>query len=47
MTESEMKQRQGQTNGDLICWRCGKNFRRKFKKLKDHLAVEFDAWKQE
>jgi aprataxin len=32
-------------DGDLICWRCGKDFGRSFAKLKLHLAEEFEKWK--
>lgn len=32
---------------DLKCWRCGKNFGNKFKKLKEHLAEEFEEWKRQ
>jgi aprataxin len=32
---------------DMVCWRCGKNFKNKFKALKDHLETEFEAWKKE
>ncbi|KAH7318663.1 HIT-like domain-containing protein [Stachybotrys elegans] len=32
---------------DLTCWRCGANFGNQFKKLKEHLEVEFKAWKKE
>lgn len=32
---------------DMLCWRCGKNFRNRFKELKDHLEQEFEAWKKE
>ncbi|KAF2762710.1 HIT-like protein [Pseudovirgaria hyperparasitica] len=32
---------------DLICWRCGRNFKEKFAKLKEHLEDEWMAWKQE
>jgi aprataxin len=35
------------TSGDLICWRCGRNFGRSFVKLKEHLEQEFVAWRQE
>jgi aprataxin len=31
--------------GDMICWRCGKNFENKFTALKEHLEKEFDEWK--
>lgn len=34
------------TDGNLICWRCDKNFKRSFAKLKDHLAVEFGEWRK-
>ncbi|KAI1175457.1 HIT domain-containing protein [Nemania sp. FL0916] len=34
-------------NGDMRCWRCGKNFGNQFKKLKEHLAQEFEEWKRE
>lgn len=37
--------REGYLAGDLICWRCGKNFRNKFGQLKEHLAEEFEVWK--
>ena len=33
-------------DSDLVCWRCGKNFGNKFARLKEHLAEEFDLWKQ-
>jgi aprataxin len=33
--------------GDMICWRCGKNFENKFTALKQHLEKEFDEWKAE
>ncbi|OLN95441.1 Aprataxin-like protein [Colletotrichum chlorophyti] len=32
---------------DLICWRCGQNFKNQFAKLKEHLAEEFAEWKKE
>jgi len=32
---------------DMKCWRCGKNFTNHFKKLQEHLAVEFEEWKKE
>ena len=32
---------------DLMCWRCGKGFRRKFTELKKHLDEEFERWKRE
>ena len=35
------------TKGDLICWRCGSNYKRSFSKLKEHLEQEFLQWRQE
>lgn len=32
---------------DMVCWRCGRNFRNKFKALKEHLTEEFESWKTE
>ena len=32
---------------DLVCWRCGLSFGNKFKRLKEHLEQEFEAWKRE
>jgi aprataxin len=37
----------GFMNRDLVCWRCGKNFKNKFKQLKEHLALELEEWKKE
>ncbi|KAI8625323.1 HIT domain-containing protein [Xylariaceae sp. FL1651] len=37
----------GYLNGDLRCWRCGGNFGKQFKRLKEHLAEEFEEWKRE
>ncbi|KAI0514414.1 HIT domain-containing protein [Xylaria bambusicola] len=39
--------REGFLNRDLRCWRCGKNFENRFKKLKEHLDQEFEEWKKE
>lgn len=33
--------------GDLVCWRCGRGFKRKFAELKKHLEEEFEEWKRE
>lgn len=38
---------EGYLQRDLKCWRCGKNFKNKFKALKDHLEEEFEEWKKE
>jgi aprataxin len=35
------------TSGDLICWRCGRNYKRSFARLKEHLEEEFIQWRQE
>jgi aprataxin len=32
-------------HGDLICWKCGKNFARRFARLKEHLDKEFLEWR--
>lgn len=32
---------------DMVCWRCGKNFKNKFKALQEHLDEEFEFWKEE
>jgi hypothetical protein len=32
--------------GDLVCWRCGRDFGRRFKLLKEHLEGEVEAWKK-
>jgi len=37
----------GWSDVGLKCWRCGKGFEHRFKALKDHLEVEFEAWKRE
>lgn len=39
--------RAGYLDGDLRCWRCGRSFGNQFKKLKEHLAEEFEAWKKQ
>jgi aprataxin len=39
--------RQGYLDSDLKCWRCGESFGNKFAKLKEHLSVEFEAWKKQ
>ena len=36
----------GLLGDSLICWRCGGDFGNSFKKLKEHLAEEFEAWKK-
>ena len=39
--------REGYLERDLACWKCQKNFRNKFAKLKAHLEEEFEVWKKE
>ena len=38
---------EGYLGSDLLCWKCGKNFRNKFARLKEHLEEEFQVWKGE
>ncbi|KAK8135421.1 HIT domain-containing protein [Apiospora sp. TS-2023a] len=45
--EERARKHSNWSNRDLVCWRCGKNFTNKFQQLKEHLAQEFEAWKQE
>lgn len=48
LTEEEADTRKKNWHkGDMICWRCGKNFENKFTILKQHLEKEFDEWKSE
>ncbi|KAI9885795.1 MAG: hypothetical protein M1823_002424 [Watsoniomyces obsoletus] len=39
--------REGYLDRDLVCWRCGRNFKKKFGELKEHLKMEFEEWKRE
>lgn len=32
---------------DMLCWRCGQNFKNKMTKLKEHLEIEKDSWIRE
>jgi len=32
---------------DMVCWRCGRNFKNHFKSLREHLETEFEEWKRE
>ncbi|KAF2272655.1 HIT-like protein [Westerdykella ornata] len=32
---------------DMLCWRCGRNFKNQFARLKEHLEEEFEEWKRE
>lgn len=45
--EEAAARRKNWHKGDMICWRCGKNFENKFSALKQHLEKEFDEWKSE
>jgi len=38
--------KQGYLDGDLKCWRCGKDFKNKFQQLKAHLEEELESWKK-
>jgi aprataxin len=38
---------EGYLGKDMMCWRCGKSFGNKFARLKEHLTLEFDAWKRQ
>ncbi|CZT07284.1 related to HNT3 Member of the third branch of the histidine triad (HIT) superfamily of nucleotide-binding proteins [Rhynchosporium agropyri] len=39
--------KEGYLSSDLLCWRCEKNFKNKFARLKEHLSEEFEEWKKE
>ncbi|TVY34595.1 Aprataxin-like protein, partial [Lachnellula occidentalis] len=47
LSREEMRIRSLAIRGDMKCWRCGENFGGRFKELKVHLQVEFEAWKRE
>jgi aprataxin len=32
---------------DMLCWRCGRNFKNRMMQLKGHLEEEFEDWKKE
>lgn len=32
---------------DMMCWRCGQNFKNKFASLKKHLEEEYLVWRKE
>lgn len=38
--------REGYLKRDLVCWRCGKNFKNHFQELKKHLAAEYEEWRR-
>lgn len=39
--------REGYLGRDFTCWRCGEGFGTGFKRLKQHLEGEFEAWRAE
>ena len=45
--EEEIARKKDWHKGDMICWRCKRNFENKFTALKQHLEKEFDEWKAE
>ena len=48
LTEEEVEERtRNWHKGDMICWRCKRNFENKFTALKQHLENEFEEWKEE
>lgn len=48
LTEEEVDARSKKWHkGDLICWRCERNFENKFTAIKKHLETEFEEWKEE
>ncbi|KAF3931562.1 Aprataxin [Dactylella cylindrospora] len=36
----------GLLESDFVCWKCGRGFGNKFKALKEHLEVEYEAWRK-
>lgn len=38
--------REGYLERDLKCWRCGREFGRRFRELKGHLEEELETWKR-
>ncbi len=48
LMEEEVEERaRNWHKGDMICWRCKRNFENKFTLLKQHLDKEFEEWKDE
>lgn len=48
LAEDDPRRHQGKwPERPMLCWRCGKDFGNQFQKLKEHLEVEFQAWKRE
>lgn len=46
LPEDDERRRAHYLEDDMKCWRCGRNFGNQFKKLKEHLEIEWDAWKR-
>jgi aprataxin len=50
LAEDDVRRRpgkEGYLQGDMKCWRCGRNFENRFARLKEHLELEFEEWKKE
>ena len=40
-------EKEGYLQGDMKCWRCGRNYGNRFARLKEHLEMEFEEWRKE
>jgi aprataxin len=48
LTEEEVVARSKKWHkGNMICWRCQRDFENKFTAIKQHLETEFEEWKEE
>lgn len=47
LSENDPRRHYRRFPDDMICWKCGKNFGNKMARLKEHLELEFDAWKKQ
>jgi len=47
LSEDDHRRRYAHFPGDMLCWRCGRNYGNRMKKLKEHLEDEFEEWKRE
>ena len=45
MTADDVRRRKECLSGNLVCWRCHRDFGRGFSALKSHLAQEYEEWK--
>jgi aprataxin len=45
--EEEDARKRNWHKGDMICWRCERNFENKFTAFKQHLDKEFEEWKEQ